>query len=264
MDYRSKAIRRQIVCILEQSRRGHVGSAFSIVEILRVLYDDVLRYDPIFPAWPDRDRFILSKGHGCLALYVLLAEKGFFPTEELWTFCQHNSILGGHPEHKIPGVEVSTGSLGHGLSLGVGMALSARMKGHPHRVFVLIGDGESNEGSVWEAALCASKHHLSNLTVIVDANQYQSYGPTIDVQPMEPLVAKWHAFGFVVTEVDGHDVVELSVALKHRATCPPRPYAVICRTLKGKGVSCVEGNMRWHHRHSITDDEIKTLYAALE
>ena len=155
LDSRSRDLRRIIVRMMEYSRRGHIGSAFSLIEILRVLYDDILRYDPRNPEWKDRDRFILSKGQGCLGLYPLLCEKGFFSEEELWKFCQSDGLLGGHPEHKIPGVEVSTGSLGHGLSIGVGFAVNARYEKADYRTFVVIGDGESNEGSVWEAALCA-------------------------------------------------------------------------------------------------------------
>src|SRR5437016_4318460 len=155
LDRRSRDLRRQIVRMIEAGGRGHVGSAFSLVEMLRVLYDEVLKYDPTNPQWPERDRFILSKGHGCLALYTLLAEKGFFSDAELWKFCKSDGILGGHPEHKVPGVEVSTGSLGHGLPIGIGFALHAKHRKADHRVFVVVGDGESNEGSVWEAAMCA-------------------------------------------------------------------------------------------------------------
>src|SRR5213082_1093386 len=175
LDRRSKELRQKIVRMIEAGGRGHVGSAFSLVEMLRVLYDDVLRYDAAHPRWPQRDRCILSKGHGCLALYVLLAEKGFFPESELWKFCKSDGILGGHPEYgKVPGVEASTGSLGHGLSIGIGMALAARMQRRDSRVFVIMGDGEINEGAVWEAALCAGKHRLSNLVAIIDYNKIQS------------------------------------------------------------------------------------------
>jgi len=178
LDQRSKYLRRRIIETLDATRRGHVGAALSLVEIIRVLYDDVLRYDARNPKWSERDRCILSKGHGCLALYVVLQDKGFFPEEELWKFCEASGILGGHPEVKVPGVEASTGSLGHGLPIGVGFAVSAKHEQADHRVFVIIGDGECNEGSIWEAALCAGKHKLSNLTVVIDYNKYQSYGPT--------------------------------------------------------------------------------------
>src|SRR5260221_10612226 len=172
LDERSRHLRRLAVRALDKGERGHIGSTMSLIEILRVLYDDVLRVRPSEPAWPRRDRLILSKGHGCIALYVMLAEKGFFPLETLDTFCHRDSILGGHPEFgKVPGVEASTGALGHGLGFGVGMALAARMQRKNHRVFVAMGDGETNEGSVWESALIAGKHKLSNLTAIVDYNK---------------------------------------------------------------------------------------------
>src|ERR1700680_3557927 len=186
LDERSKSLRCLVVRGLEGGGRGHIGSSMSLIEIMRVLYDDVLRYRPKEPHWRDRDRMILSKGHGCLALYVVLADKGFIPLETLDTFCHRDSILGGHPEAgKIPGVEASTGALGHGLSVGVGMALAARMEKRDSRVVVVMGDGEINEGSVWEAALCAGKHGLSNLTAVIDYNKIQSAGPTREIQDLE-------------------------------------------------------------------------------
>jgi len=250
--------------MLEKSGRAHFGSAFSIVEILRVLYDDILRYNPTEPKWALRDRCILSKGHGCLALYVILAEKGFFPEEELWKFCQPDGLLGGHPEHKIPGVEASTGSLGHGLSIGIGFALNARYDHATYRTFVIIGDGESNEGSIWEAAMCAGKHRLSHLTVIVDYNKQQSYGTTCEVQDLEPLADKWRAFGFAVTEVDGHDIDALRATLSRLPLDATKPTAVICHTIKGKGIQFVERNLRWHHKNKATAEEVHALLAALE
>lgn len=264
LDERSLALRRTIVRILETARRGHLGAAFSLVEILRVLYDDILCYRSDEPCWPGRDRFILSKGHGCLALYPLLAEKGFFPGEELWKFCKSDGLLGGHPEHKIPGVEASTGSLGHGLSIGLGFALNARYEKADYRVFVVIGDGESNEGSVWEAALCAGKHRLSNLAVLVDYNKHQSYGATSEVQDLEPLADKWRSFGFAVREVDGHDVGQLRATLSALPFDPQKPSTVICHTIKGRGVPCAENNMDWHHKSRVSDGEIQALLAALE
>ena len=265
LDERSRALRRQIVRMLEKGGRGHVGSAFSLVEILRVLYDDVLKYDPKNPRWPQRDRCILSKGHGCLALYVLLAEKGFFPEAELWKFCKVDGILGGHPEYgKVPGIEASTGSLGHGLPIGVGFALNARYEKAPHRVFVVGSDGESNEGSVWEAALCAGKHKLSNLTVLVDYNKQQSYSTTYEVLDLEPFADKWRAFGFAVEEVDGHDVGQLRAALKRVPFDKDKPSTIICHTIKGKGISFVENNLNWHHKNKVAEDEVKALLAELK
>ena len=264
LDARSLDLRNRIVRVITAGRRGHIGSAFSLVEILRVLYDDVLRYDPKNPKWPGRDRCLLSKGHGCLALYVILAEKGFFPAEELAKFCKSDGILGGHPEHKVAGIEASTGSLGHGLSIGIGFALNARYEKADHRTFVIVGDGESNEGSVWEAAMCAGKHGLSNLTVLVDYNKHQSYGSTYEVQNLEPFADKWRSFGFAATEVDGHSVEELRSVLTNLPLDASKPSAVICHTIKGKGVDFVENDMEWHHKSRVTDDEIEALHLALE
>jgi transketolase len=264
LDGRSIHLRKKIVRMLEASRRGHLGSAFSVIEVLRVLYDEVLRHDPGNPHWPERDRCILSKGQGCLALYVILAEKGYFPESELWKFCKSDGLLGGHPEHKIPGVEASTGSLGHGLSIGIGFALNAKYERAAYRTFVIIGDGESNEGSIWEAAMCAAKHQLSNLIVIVDYNKYQSYGSTLEVQDLEPLADKWRAFGFATVEVDGHNVDQLRGALSRVPIEANKPSAVICHTVKGKGVGFAENNMEWHHKNRVSDEEIQSLLTALE
>jgi transketolase len=265
LDERSKALRRTVIQMLLAARRGHLGAAFSLVEILRVLYDDVLRFDPDNPRWPLRDRCILSKGHGCLSFYAILADKGFFPREELWKFCASDGILGGHPDAgKVPGVEASTGALGHGLSIGLGFALHARLVKSGARVFVILGDGECNEGSVWEAAMCAGKHKLSNLTAVVDYNKHQSYSSTAEVQDLEPFADKWRSFGFACREVDGHDVDALRDALGNTPYDDDRPSALICHTVKGKGVSFAENNMQWHHKAKITDAEVTSLLAALE
>lgn len=263
LDDRSRQLRRLIVKTMEAGGRGHFASAFSIVEILRVLYDDVLAYDPKNPKWPSRDRCILSKGHGCMALYAILADKGFFPAEELWKFCTFDGILGGHPEHKVPGVEVSTGSLGHGFSLGIGMAMNARYEKAKHRVFVVIGDGESNEGSIWEAALCASKHRLENLTILIDYNKQQAYGSTFEVLNLEPLAHKWSSFGFGVRQADGHDVHELREALAELPVEKGKPSAILCHTVKGKGIDFVENNLHWHHKSKVEQGEIQSLLAGL-
>lgn len=265
LDARSVELRRTIIRMLAAGGRGHLGSAFSIVEILRVLYDEVLRYDPGNPRCPDRDRFILSKGHGCLALYVLLADKGFFPEAELWKFCKSDGILGGHPEYgKVPGIEASTGSLGHGLSIGIGFALNARHERASYRTFVVVSDGESNEGSLWEAAMCGSKHRLSNLTVLVDYNKQQSYSTTYEVLDLEPFADKWRAFGFAVDEVDGHSVEQLRAVLARTPFDAEKPSTIICHTIKGKGVSFVENNLNWHHKNMVTEDDVKSLLAELE
>jgi len=265
LDERSLHLRKLVVRGLVGGNRGHLGSAASLIEVLRVLYDDIMRYDPRDPNWAERDRFILSKGHGCLAQYALLADKGFFPADELDRFCASDSILGGHPEAgEVPGVEASTGALGHGLSLGLGMALAARMKRQDHRVFVVMGDGECDEGSVWEAAMCAGKHCLSNLVAIVDYNKIQSFGATREVQDLEPFLDKWRAFNFAAREVDGHDVRALADALNGMPFESDRPSALICHTVKGKGFPFAEHNPGWHHKSKLTDAEIRDMYQALE
>jgi len=264
LDERSKHLRRLIVRGLAGGERGHIGSSMSLVEILRVLYDGVLRYRPSEPDWPERDRMILSKGHGCLALYAVLADKGFFPVETLDTFCRRDSILGGHPEAgKIPGVEASTGSLGHGLSLGVGMALAARMQRRTSRIFVVMGDGEINEGSVWEAAMCASQHRLVNLTAIIDYNKIQSAGFTHDILDLDPMIDKWRAFGFAAAELDGHDVATLNSLFRRLPLAADRPTVIICHTVKGRGIEFAENDPNWHHKAKLGADEIGRLQAAL-
>lgn len=264
LDARSLAYRRQILEILLKAKRGHIGSAFSVLEIIRVLYDEVLRYDARRPLWSERDRFILSKGHGCLGLYVILAEKGFFDPKELDRFSSASGILGGHPEHvTVPGVEASTGSLGHGLSIGTGMALAAKMDRSPWRVFAVIGDGESQEGSIWEAALSASKHKLDNLTVILDYNKMQCYSQISEVLNLEPLTDKWRSFGFSVREVDGHDVGQIRAALKAVPAEPGKPTLVLAHTLKGKGVPELEQNPDWHHKAKVSEEELKPLLEQL-
>jgi transketolase len=265
LDRRSKELRKVVVNALRADRRGHVGASFSLVEILRVLYDDILRFDAKKPNWEQRDRCLLSKGHGCLALYALLADKGFFPKEELQKFCKSDGILGGHPEYgKVPGVEASTGSLGHGLPISVGFALNARYEKSDYRTFVIMGDGESNEGSVWEAAMCAGKHKLDNLTVLVDYNKQQSYATTFEVQDLEPFGDKWRSFGFAVKEVDGHNVKELQTVLSEVPFQKGKPSAIICHTVKGKGVSYAENNLDWHHKNGLTDLQLDDLINELE
>jgi len=265
LDTTGKEQRKQILKILERSGRGHISPAFSILEILRVLYDDVLKYDPNNPTWQDRDRFILSKGHGCLGLYVQLAAKGFFSEKELWRISQDGSMLGGHPEYgRTPGIEASTGSLGHGLSIGVGIALAAQMDRNAFRSFVLIGDGECNEGTIWEAALSASKHKLSNLVVILDYNKFQCYGPTSEVQDLEPLADKWKSFGFELQEVDGHNIDELRSAFQRLPFDTNKPNLILCHTVKGKGVSEIENNPVWHHKSRLSSEEVIRLLNLME
>lgn len=264
LDQRSIELRELIMDGFTTARRGHLGSYLSLVEILRVLYDDILSFRPRYPKWRDRDRFILSKGHGSLALYAILADHGFFSKKKIKSFVSFDSMFGQHPDsRKVPGVEASTGSLGHGLSIGVGMALAARMGHKKYRVVVVISDAECQEGSIWEAALAINKHKLTNLLVIVDYNHAQSYGSTQEVLDLEPFGRKWKSFGFVVQEVDGHDVRELNLSLTKAITKPTKPQIVICHTVKGKGIPFVENNMDWHHKTKLTDEEIARLYAGL-
>jgi transketolase len=265
LDVRSRMLRGMVIDALDDGGRGHPGAALSLIEILRVLYDDVLRFRADEPDWMERDRCILSKGHGCLALYAILADKGFFPVEELHRQCHPGAMLGGHPEaHKIPGVEASTGALGHGLPIGVGMALAARLHGRDNRVFVIMGDGEVNEGSVWEAAMCAAKHGLDNLVAIIDRNKLQSYGPTSEVLDLEPLADKWRSFGFAVRESKGHDVASLGDGFAALPYEPRKPNLLICHTVKGRGIAEAEHNPNWHHKTQLSPEQVAGLREALE
>jgi transketolase len=225
-----------------------------MIEIFRVLYDDIARHDPKNPAWVDRDRVILSKGHGCLALFAILADKGYFPADLLETFCQRHSPLGGHPEKNLQiGIEASTGSLGHGLPIASGIALAFRRRRSSARVFVVVGDGEFNEGSNWEALMIAAKYRLTNLVVLVDNNGMQLNGPIENVLPLEPLRDKFQAFGAIATDVDGHDPELLRQALGtacSREEAAPR--VVICHTIKGRGLPFAEQNPAWHYRRSFS------------
>ena len=265
LDERSLQLRRLIVRGLAGGKRGHIGSSMSLVEILRVLFDDFLTYRPQEPHWDGRDRFILRKGHGCLALYAILADKGFFSAEELEQFCARDSILGGHPERgKVPGVEASPGALGHGLPIGVGMALAGRMRGKGYWVTVVVGDGEINEGSTWEAAMGAAKHGLDRRVVLVDYTKLQSYGDTPYVAGLEPLADKWESFGFTVREIDGHDVDALRQLTAQLPLVAGRPSAIICHTVKGKGLPFAEGQADWHHKSRLGAKDLESMYQSLE
>lgn len=243
---------RQIrVDVMEMSHRahiGHVGSCFSIVDLLTVLYFDVMKVKPSDPAWAERDRFLLSKGHASAALYSTLARRGYFPVSSLETYGRDGTLLAGHPERNgLPGIEVSTGSLGHGAALGVGMAKAAKRLKQSWRTFVLLSDGECDEGSTWEAALLAAHHQLDNLTFIVDRNEFQALGKTEDALRLEPFADKWKAFGWSVREVDGHDLSALPSTLKAVPFQTGKPSVLIARTVLGKGVSFMEGKLEWHY-----------------
>jgi transketolase len=228
------------------AQAGHLGGSFSLAEILACVYFRVLRADPAKPHWPDRDRFILSKGHAAPIYYVTLAERGYFPRETLATYDQLNSTLQGHPDMHTPGVDMSSGSLGQGLSPGVGIALGARLRQKDFRVYVLLGDGEIQEGQVWEAAMSASAFHLDNLTAIVDWNRIQLMDFLDKAMPLGPMVEKWRAFGWEVRECDGHEVTSILAGIEELQRVKGRPGVLLAHTIKGKGVSFMEGNPAWH------------------
>ena len=245
----ARRIRGSIYTTITGARGGHMPSALSIVDILTVLYSEVLRVDPERPDDPDRDRFVLSKGHGCVALYAVLARLGFIAPAHLETFGRKGSILGGHPDmHKIPGVEASTGALGHGLSFACGMALAAKMDGRPYRTVVLLGDGECQEGSVWEAALFAAHVALDNLSCIVDYNKLQAMDRLEKIVALSPMAEKWRAFGWSVAEIDGNDIGALRQTLSRFPFEQNRPSLVVAHTMKGKGISFMEQVPIWHYR----------------
>lgn len=251
----ARRIRRHCVLMTSRANASHIGSSLSMADLLAAIYAGPLRFDPAQPEWPERDRFILSKGHGCAALYAVLAECGYFPLSDLETFYQDGSPLAGHATHKdVPGVEVSTGSLGHGLSLGIGMALAARRDGEKRRVWVMLSDGECDEGSVWEAALFAPHHKLDNLVAIVDYNKIQSFGTVKEVLDLEPLADKWRAFGWGVREIDGHDLGAIEAAYAALPFEPGKPSCLVAHTVKGKGVSYMEGKLLWHYRAPRGED----------
>jgi transketolase len=226
---------------------GHPSTSLSVVEILTALYFNTMRHDPKNPLWDDRDRFVLSKGHGAPALYSAMARSGYFPLEQLMTLRQFKSPLQGHPERqRLPGIEASSGSLGQGLSIGIGMALAARLDGKDFHTYVVMGDGEMDEGQIWEAAMFASHYQLDNLTGILDRNGQQQDGWSKDVMNTEPLVDKWEAFGWNVLDIDGHDIQQVLNALGEAKRKKGKPTILIARTVKGKGVSLLENNTSFH------------------
>jgi transketolase len=250
LDTRTLARRIRIHALRMTSLGGgaHIGAIFSCADILAVLYGGILRVDPQAPTDPARDRFVLSKGHAGGGLYAALAERGFFPVAKLQTHYQDGSDLCGHVSHELPGVDVSTGALGHGLSIASGMAYSAMLKSASHRVFCLLSDGECDEGSTWEGALFAAHHGLANLVAIVDYNRIQGIAPVSEVLELEPFADKWTAFGWAVREVDGHDHEGLRTALGAAPFAPGKPSCLIAHTTKGKGVSFMENTVLWHYR----------------
>jgi transketolase len=247
MEAMAKRLRRHIVTMVGKAGSGHAGGSLSAVEIVTALYFKMMRHKPLDPQWPDRDRFILSKGHAAPVLYATLAECGYFPIKELLTLRQMDSRLQGHTDRTItPGVEMSAGSLGQGLSFGLGVALAGRIDGEGYHVYVLLGDGECNEGQVWEAAMATAHYNVDNLTAVVDNNGQQIDGWNCDVMSLDPFAAKWQSFGWKVIEVDGHSIPELIDAFKEAQKVKGRPTVIIAHTVKGKGVSFMENNPDFH------------------
>jgi transketolase len=249
IEKQARDLRKHIIQMITQASSGHPGGSLSAADIVSVLYFHEMKIDSQNPDWPDRDRFILSKGHACPVWYSVLAMKGFFPIEELKTLRRINGNLQGHPDmRKTRGVDMTTGSLGCGLSAGIGMALAAKLDKKDYRVFVVLGCGELNEGLIWEAAMCAGKYKLDNLYAFVDYNTLQLDGRNQDVMPLEPLADKWRAFNWHVQEIDGHDVRQIIAALETAKSEKDRPSVIIARTVKGKGVSFMEDQVDWHGR----------------
>lgn len=257
----AQRLRGRVLRMVHLAQASHVGSCLSMADLTAVLYGHVMRVRPDQPDWPERDYFVLSKGHAAAIIYAALAERGFFPLSWLDEYCQNGAPLAGHMmRHGVPGVEAATGSLGHGLPIGCGLALAARHNGGPSRIFVMLSDGELNEGSNWEAILFAGARGMDNLVAIVDYNKFQSFGRVEEVLDLAPLADKWRAARWAVREIDGHDLGQIHGALSNMPAEPGRPTVVIAHTVKGKGVSFMENRLLWHYR-SPTRDE---LSAALQ
>ncbi|KQX45410.1 MULTISPECIES: transketolase [unclassified Paenibacillus] len=260
-------IRMDLLKMIHGAKTGHTGGSLSNTDILTALYYKIMKIDLQNPKWAERDRFIASKGHSVESLWCILADLGFFPKEELETFSQFGTRLIGHPNNKVPGIEMNTGALGHGLAISVGMALAAKRDGKSYRVFCLMGDGEQAEGSVWEAAMAGPHFKLDNLVGIIDRNRLQISGSTEEVMGLEPLEEKWAAFGWNVVSIDGNDMESLVEAFGSVPTVPGKPTLVMANTVKGKGVSFAENNPAWHH-HVPNDTQLsqalEELSAALE
>lgn len=246
---RAKLLRQDVLAMAVHAGGAHVSPAYSIIDLLAVLYGRHLRVSAETASDPDRDRLVLSKGHGCAALYAILAQEGFIDRAELKTFCSIGSSLGGHPDvNKVNGVEASTGSLGHGFAMAVGMALGAKLDNRNSSVVAILGDGECQEGSIWESAMAATQLELDNLIVIVDANGLQGMGDVEKINRLEPFLDKWKSFGWTVREIDGHDLGRIDDAVSEGYAATNGPFAIIARTTKGKGVSFMEGQAIWHYR----------------
>ena len=260
---KAKQLRADIIKMLYLCQSGHPGGSLSLVEMLMAIYYNTAHVDPKNPKWEDRDRIVLSKGHGCPAQYAILADLGFFPREDLWTLRKLHSHLQGHPDcNKTPGIDVNTGSLGQGVSVAGGLAMAAKYLHKDYRVYAILGDGEIQEGQVWEAAMSAAKFHLDNLCAVVDVNGLQIDGRTADVMPSEPLDQKFQAFGWQVIAVDGHDMAALDEAFSRAKTLKGAPVVLLARTVKGKGVSFMENDAGWHGK-APNDEQYERAMAEL-
>jgi transketolase len=260
---KSVAYRRTILKIIHHAQAGHTGGSLSCVDILNVLYNHVMRVSPETFTDPNRDRYIQSKGHSVEALYTVLADRGFFPADDLLTLNQYQSHFVGHPTRKVPGIEQNTGALGHGLSVAVGLALAAKQDGRTYRVYTLLGDGELTEGSSWEASMSAAHYKLDNLIVIIDRNGLQITGPTEEVMALESLIDKFTAFGYAVRSCDGNDIADLVQTFEAVPFEPGKPNLVVANTVKGKGVSFIENALNWHHKVP-SDSELEQALAELD
>jgi len=253
-------IRCDIIDMICTAAAGHPGGSLSAADVVTALYFRIMRIDPENPGWPDRDRFILSKGHACPVWYAALAERGYFDKSHLKTLRQMGSILQGHPDmRKTPGIDMTAGSLGHGLSAGLGMALSGKLQQKDYHVFVIIGDGESQEGSIWEASMAAPNFKLDNLTAILDYNHLQNDYSVDDIMPIHPAVDKWRAFGWHVLDIDGHDMAQVVAALEEAKSHKGKPTMIVANTVKGKGVSYMENVCEWHGRAPCQEEADQAL-----
>jgi transketolase len=259
LETQARVIRRLIIEMLGKAGSGHPGGSLSSTDLITALYFSVLRHKPQEPAWPGRDRFHLSKGHCCPLLYAVLAERGYFPKEKLFTLRKLGSLLQGHPDRRTPGIEVASGSLGQGLSVALGMSLAGKMDDKDYRVYCLMGDGEIQEGNVWEAAMAASHYKCDNLCAMIDYNGFQIDGKTCSIMNLEPLSAKWQAFGWHTIEINGHAMKEILAAYDEAKTVKGKPTIIIARTVKGKGVSFMENVCEFHGRAPTKDETEQAL-----
>ncbi len=259
LEQKAKEIRRLIIQMLAKAGSGHPGGSLSATDLISALYFAVLRHNPKDPHWPDRDRFHMSKGHCCPLWYAVLAESGYFPKDKLWTLRQLGSILQGHPDRQAPGVESASGSLGQGLSVALGMSLSAKIDNKDYRIYVLLGDGEIQEGNIWEAAMACSHYKRDNLCAMLDYNGFQIDGKIADVMGLEPIVAKWQAFGWHTIEIDGHNMKEILSGYEEAKTVKGKPSIIIAHTIKGKGVSFMENVVDFHGRAPTKEEAEKAL-----